>query len=126
MTKRITYFAIAIISLLIISYSLNNYIIQSNRIPLSYSLISVYLFHSIAALIVYILIEIVAENVPDQAGYGYLAGIAIKLGLFVLIFQTDVFANENLTKPERLSLVVPLFLFLTTEAFAIFRVLNSK
>ena len=75
---------------------------------------------------VYILIELIAENLPDQAGYGYLAMIAIKLGLFVLIFQTDVFANENLTKPERFSLVAPLFLFLTTEAFAIFKVLNSK
>ena len=126
MIKRIILFIIAIFIIFGVSYTLNTFILDSNSFQLTYSLLSVYLFHSISAIIIYTLIELITEHVPDQAGYGYLAAITIKLGLFLLIFQTDILSNDNLTKPERLSLIAPLFIFITTEAFAIFKLLNSK
>ena len=56
----------------------------------------------------------------------YLTLMFFKIGAFVLIFQTSVFANENLTQMERIGLVIPLFLFLITEAIAVSKLLNSK
>ncbi len=126
MIKRIIQFIVAVIVLFIISYVPHNYVLDSKDIYLSFSLFSVYLFHVIAATIVYFIVEFIADKIPNQAGYAYLASVFLKMGFFVLVFQASVFANEQLTKPERFSLVIPLFLFLIIEAVAISKLLNSK
>jgi len=125
MIKRIVYFITAIIILFLLSYSLHQYIIQNKEITVSYSLLSIYLFHVISAIIVYLIVELVAEYLVSQAGYAYLACIFLKLGFFVLVFNNPVF-TEDLSKPERISLVIPLFLFLISEAIATAKLLNSK
>ncbi|MCF2876090.1 MULTISPECIES: DUF6168 family protein [Tenacibaculum] len=126
MIKRILFFIAAVILTLAISYIPHNYVLASKEIQLSFSLFAVYLFHVIAAIIVYFIVEFIADKMPNQAGYAYLASIFLKIGFFVLIFQASVFANEQLTKPERFSLVIPLFLFLILEAIAVSKLLNSK
>ncbi|NQX86894.1 MAG: hypothetical protein HRT67_13520 [Flavobacteriaceae bacterium] len=95
-----------------------------NQIPLSFALFSVYLFHVIAAFIVYILVEVIADHLPNQAGYAYLASVFVKMGVFVLLFKATILANDHLTKPERFSLIVPLFIFLMVEAVAVANVLK--
>lgn len=126
MIKRIFQFIVAIAILFLISYMPHNYVLSLKEIHISFSLFSVYLFHVIAAVIVYVIVEFVADKIPNQAGYAYLASIFLKIGFFVLLFQASVFANEQLTKPERFSLVIPLFLFLIAEAIAVSKLLNSK
>lgn len=126
MIKRILFFLIAVLLLFVISFFLHHFILQSKEISVSFSLIGVYAFHVISAIIVYGIVELVAEKIPNQAGYAYLASIFLKIGFFVLIFQASIFANEELTKPERISLVIPLFLFLITEAIAVSKLLNNK
>ena len=125
MIKRIIYFIVAIIVLFILSYPLHNYVVTSQEISLSYSLLSIYIFHIISAIIIYCIVEAIANYLPSQAGYGYLASVFLKLGFFVLIFKNPVF-TENLSKPERISLVIPLFLFLISEALGAGKLLNSK
>jgi hypothetical protein len=126
MIKRILYFIVLIIVLYLISYNLHWYLLTINDSYLSFSLHSVYLFHVIAAGIVYAIVELVADKLPNQAGYAYLASIFLKIGFFVIIFQAPIFENDNLTKPERFSLVIPLFLFLISEAIAVSKLLNNK
>ena len=126
MIKRILYFLTAIVLLFAVSYFPHNYTLQLKETHLSFSLLYVYLFHVIAAIIVYSIVEFVAEKLPNQAGYAYLASIFLKIGFFVLLFQASVFANEQLSKPDRISLVIPLFLFLIVEAIAVSKLLNNK
>lgn len=126
MIKRMLVFLAASILLFVASYSVHKYMINLKDINMSFSLFSVYLFHVISAVIVYVIVEAVALKLPNQAGYAYLTSVFLKLGFFVLLFQASVFANEALTKPERISLVIPLFLFLITEAVAVSKLLNSK
>lgn len=126
MIKRVLYFIVAIILLFLISYNGHDYILNLGEIELSYSLFSVYSFHVIATIIVYVSLEILADNLPNEAGYGYLALMLLKIGFFLLIFQDAVFPEEKLIKLERVSLVIPLFLFLTTEAIVVSKLLNSK
>jgi len=123
MSKRILVVTSIFFGLFLIAYNLHNYLIDA---VLSFSLFKVYLFHLIAAIIVYIGIEIVSDKLPNQAGYAYLTFIFIKIGVFVLIFQSSVFANDDLTQIERVGLVVPLFLFLITEAVSVSRLLNNQ
>jgi len=125
MIKRIIYYIVALLILFIISYSLHQYILQSQEITPTFSLFSIYLFHIISAIVVYLIVEVVAKYVVSQAGYAYLSSVFLKLGFFVLIFKNPVF-TEELSKPERISLVIPLFLFLISEALATAKLLNSK
>ena len=123
MIKRILIVAAILLALFLTAYNLQNYLTTET---LSFSLLSVYLFHLIAAVIVYVTVELVAEKLPNQAGYAYLTLMFFKIGAFVLIFQSSVFANDNLTQMERIGLVIPLLLFLITEAIAVSKLLNSK
>jgi hypothetical protein len=65
-------------------------------------------------------------KLPNQAGYAYLASIFLKIGFFVLLFSATVFSDVVMEKEERISLVIPLFLFLIAETIAVSRLLNSK
>ncbi|OEK06115.1 hypothetical protein A8C32_18975 [Flavivirga aquatica] len=121
MIKRIIYATIVISLLFIVAFNLHNYI---NTSILSFSLLNVYSFHAIAAIIVCIVVELVASKLPNQAGYAYLMLIFFKIGAFVLLFQTSVFSKVDLTQSDRVGLVAPLFVFLLAEAFIVYKTLN--
>ena len=123
MAKRILYVAVSLVILLLVAYNIHNYL---NTALLSFSLLKVYCFHAIAATIVYASVDFVASKLPNQAGYAYLMLMFFKIGIFLIIFQSSVFEKESLTQPERIGLVVPLFLFLIVEAIAVGKLLNSK
>ncbi|WP_452221551.1 DUF6168 family protein [Lacinutrix salivirga] len=94
--------------------------------PLRFSLNAIYAYHGIAALIVYALVAITYKNLPNQAGYAYLTTVFIKMGVFVLVFKNSVFSIDVLSKEERLSLIIPLFIFLILEAIFVSKLLNKK
>ncbi|ALJ05559.1 hypothetical protein APS56_10685 [Pseudalgibacter alginicilyticus] len=123
MIKRILFVVAIFLLLFLISYNLHNYFLNSTP---SYSLLDVYLFHVIAAIIVYVIVELVFSVLPNQTGYAYLALIFLKIGLFVLIFQNSIFSNDNLTQLERIGLIVPLFLFLISEAVSVSKLLVKQ
>ena len=123
MLKRILIVTAALVVLFLIAFNIHNYLsIQA----LSFPLISVYGFHAIATIIVYVVVELVASKLPNQAGYAYLMLMFFKIGAFVLLFQTSVFAKDQLEQADKIALVVPLFLFLIVEAIAVGKLLNSK
>lgn len=104
----------------------HDYMLASRELYLSYSLFNVYLFNVIASALIYASIEVVAEKLPSQAGYAFLAGVFLKIGFFVMIFQDTVFAEVRLELYQRLSLMVPFFLFIIIESIAVAKLLNSK
>lgn len=122
MIKRIVVFALILIVAFAAIYFLQESLISTK---LSYSLFNVYLFHAIAAFVVYLVIELLAVKLASQAGYAYLAAIMIKMGLFVLIFQESIL-SKSLDKPEKLALIIPLFLFLIIEALGVSKLLINK
>ncbi|CAA0179574.1 DUF6168 family protein [Tenacibaculum maritimum] len=126
MIKNIFRFLITILLFFVISYFSHEYMITSNNNPLSFSLLSLYVFHAFSAVLIYSIVVLISEKLPNQAGYAYLASIFLKIGFFVLLFKASVFANDSLTKIERFSLVIPLFLFLIIEAIGVSKLLNNK
>lgn len=124
MVKRIiSYVFIATLLFLVVFFVHQNFMSVED---LQYSLFHVYLFHFISTLVIYTLIEGVSWKMPNQAGYAYLASIFLKIGFFVLLFKGTIFSDIVLEKEGRISLIVPLFLFLIAEAIAVSRLLNSK
>ena len=113
MIKRIFTFSIIAFVLFIATYFLNKYLIDSNAIKLSFSLLQVYLFNVIACLIIYTSIELVSNYLPNETGYLYLALIFMKFGVFLLMFQNSIFSEAGLSKPEKASILAAVFLFLS-------------
>ncbi|AUC77745.1 hypothetical protein CW732_03400 [Olleya sp. Bg11-27] len=91
-----------------------------------YSLQKLYLFHGVAVLIVYLSIELVNSKLPNQLGFAYLTLMFVKIGVFILLFQSSIFSETNLSLPDRLGLVIPFFLFLIIETACIAKLLKEK
>ncbi|MEP3837358.1 MAG: DUF6168 family protein [Algibacter sp.] len=123
MIKRIVLVALLFLLLFGVGYGIHSAVINSNP---SFSLLNVYLFFAISAVLVYATVEGVFSKLPNQAGYAYLMMMFLKIGAFVLIFQKSVFSEVLLTRLERVNLVVPLFLFLIVEAVVVGKLLNDK
>ncbi len=123
MIKRIIVVTLLMLLAFTISYSIHVNVLTKN---LSFSLLGVYLFHTIGAFFVYSVVEVVSSKLPNQVGYAYLMMVFLKIGAFILLFQTEVFVKDALSQAERISLVVPLFLFLIAEALAVGKRLNNK
>jgi len=122
MLKRILIVSALFLLIFVIGFFTHQFFVTEN---LPYSLFQMYFFHVVATTLVYIVVEVLAKVVPNQEGYAYLMMMCFKIGAFVLIFQNSVF-GESLSKTERVSLVLPLFLFLIAEVIAVGRLLNSK
>ncbi|MFD0964569.1 DUF6168 family protein [Pseudofulvibacter geojedonensis] len=123
MIKRVLFYTLIVVASFVASYFLHDALLSKS---LPFSLFNNYLFHAIAAVVVYAIIELMADKLPSQAGYAYLAAIFIKMGVFMLFFQESIFGNVNLVKSDKLSLIIPLFLFLIIEAIGVSKLLNSK
>jgi hypothetical protein len=124
MVKRIISYLSTVLFVFLIVFYAHKYFLGIKE--LHYSLFNVYLFHVVSTVLIYVIVETVAWKLPSQAGYAYLASIFLKIGFFVMIFQATVFSEIELEKFERVSLIVPLFLFLIIEAVAVSKLLNSK
>lgn len=117
--KRILLFnGIALVSL-VLFYKLHISLFNDSFWKLNFSLLSVYLFFSIASLVIISVIEILFDVTPANAGYIFLVGIFIKMGLFILIFYSKGLADAKMNVIEKLSIFAPLFLFLLIETLAI-------
>lgn len=126
MIKRILIYLSVIALVFVVVFFTHQYVLEYKQLVLSYSLLNVYLFNAIVSIIIYGCIELVAEKLPSQAGFAFLACVFLKIGFFVVLFQTTVFPEIKLEMFQRLSLMIPFFLFIVIEAVGIAKLLNSK
>ena len=126
MIKRILLFTLITFILFLVSFYLNQFILDNNLEQLNFSLIKVYAFNAISCAIIYIAVEAIANFLPNETGYLYLGLSMMKLGIFILIFQDALFPEAGLTKAEKSSIVIPFLLFLLLEAIGVSKLLNNK
>lgn len=128
MIKQVLIYFIVFISLYFICFYTHQYYLEKQEIVTSFSLKRMYLFHTGFSLIVCVnlLLLSTVNNMFDQLGFIYLATIVIKILFFSLIFYKSVYLAENLTKSTRISIVIPLLIFLLTEVVFVAKILNKK
>lgn len=124
--KRIVIYILIAVVFLVIGYWANSFLIEFNSASTRIPLLQVYLFHALFSVLVYVICELVYIALPAQVGYAFLASVFLKMGFFVLIFKKSLFGKVELAMFERLSLIVPLFLFLLLEAVALAYLLNQE
>jgi hypothetical protein len=70
-------------------------------------------------------VELLSAKLPNQVGYIYLSSVFVKIGIFVLVFKSIIFSIEVLPMSERISIVIPMFIFLIIEAIYSGRIMNA-
>jgi len=126
MIKRILTYLSIITLVFIVVFFTHQYVLDTKQLVLSYSLLNIYLFNAITSIIIYGCIELVAEKLPSQASYAFLACIFLKIGFFVVLFQVAIFPEVRLELFQRISLLIPFSLFIVIEAAGVMKLLNSK
>ncbi|MGJ8744357.1 DUF6168 family protein [Polaribacter sp.] len=128
MIKSILVFTAVFLFLFFVSYSLHEFFIKNQDIILPFSLKKVYIFHLVFSLLICTNFQIFStvDKIFEQLGFIYLGTILLKLMLFSLIFYTSIFATETLEFTARLSLFIPMIVFLLTEAIFIAKILKKK
>ena len=127
MVRDIIIYSVVFFSLFLLSFSLHNFFIESKHIMLPFSLKKVYLFHLGFSLLICInfLIFSTVDKIFEQLGFIYLGTILLKLLLFAIIFYKSIFTEEGLLFDARLSLFIPMIIFLLTEAVFISKILRK-
>lgn len=128
MIKSIALYIFVFLSLFFISLHLNESYIEKQDIILPFSLRKVYLFHLGFSLLVCINFKAlsVVDKIFEQLGFIYLFTLFLKIILFVAIFYKVLFTEESLTQVARVSLFIPMFIYLLTEAIFVTEILNKK
>ncbi|WP_035899890.1 DUF6168 family protein [Leeuwenhoekiella sp. MAR_2009_132] len=127
--KRLLNYFVIIAVLFFLGYFLHSYIIETNDLSHPFSLLHIYLFQAIATLIICGSFEILAtfsKRFAEQLGFIYLATMVGKIGLFCLVFNNILFSDIILTKPDSLSLLIPIFIYLFYEVIVITKILNRN
>ena len=126
-----TVFTILMSVITITIFTIQYFILLScyfQEISLSFSLKKVYLFHTVFSLLICVNFKLLStvNKIYDQLGFIYLGTILLKLILFCLIFYKSIFTEEELTSTARISLFIPMIIFLSTEAVFVTKILNKK
>ena len=109
----------------VVLYFIHTLIISSFQLKLSFSLISIYLFFTIAAIIIISGLELLFEYLASTAGYAFLVSVFLKMGIFVLLFFAGGMAEKSLTMIDKLSILIPLFIFMGIETSVVIKRLKS-
>jgi len=128
MIKTISIYTFVFFSLFMISLFLHESMMEKQAIILPYSLRKVYLFHLSFSLLICVNFKLFStvDKIFEQLGFIYLGTLLLKIILFYAIFYRAIFADENLTQTARLSLFLPLIIFLLTEVIFVAKVLVKK
>ena len=128
MVRSILVYSVVFFSLFLVCFSLHNYFLETKNIILSFSLKKVYIFHLAFSLVICVnfLIFSTKEKVFEQLGFIYLGTILLKLTLFSIIFYKYIFTEHGLTFNTRISLFIPMIIFLITEVIFVAKILKIK
>lgn len=91
-----------------------------------YSTISIYIFHFIATLLVYLIVLWVHDNFNDKAGFAFM-GLGLFKTLASLIFLLPLLLGDSQSKfADLMTFFIPYFLFLIFETLYVVRKINEN
>jgi hypothetical protein len=125
--KKLLLYVITAVITFFISYSLHNYLLTSLDSSPPYSLRDVYIFHASLSLFFVLTFELIIyflKEFKDQIGFLYLGSIVLKMMLFFVIFRELLSTSLQLTKSDKLSLLIPIAIFIIYEVMVVVKMLN--
>jgi hypothetical protein len=93
---------------------------------LPFSEVSLYVFFGISSIVIVSGIELLYTIMPNNAGYGFLVGMFIKMGLFMMIFYSKMLELKTILLIDKIFILIPLFVFLFLETLVVSNLLMQK
>lgn len=128
MNRKIITLPFIFLILFYVGFHSHAFLLEKTGIRLPFNLKKMYLFHAVFSSVLclnFVLFSKV-DKVFQQISFIYLATIILKILLFCTIFYKPIFEGENITNLQAVSLLIPLLLFLPTEAFFVIKILNTN
>ena len=128
MNKDIFTYIVVFVLLFLLGFYTHIAVMSFKEIQLSFSLEKIYVFHAFFSAMVCINLRWGAslEKVRPQLGFIYLGSLLLKLVLFCMFFYSAVFQKGDFTQVEKISLLIPVLVFLITEVLFTAKILNRK
>lgn len=128
MSKQLFFQFSIFLALFLLGFHLHEFILEKIQLHTAFSLKKVYLFHLGFSLLICINFTIFStvDKIFQQLGFIYLVAIFLKIVVFSIIFYNPIFSKENLDFASKISLFIPMIIFLLTEAFFVAKILNKK
>lgn len=127
MLKNSIIYSIAFALLGFLGFTTHKFYTEEHQISLPFSLLKVYVFFAVFSLIICLLLNILStvKKKENQIGLFYLASILLKLPIFGATFYSSIF-KITLSINQRLSLIIPMMVFLAVEVFFVAKILSKK
>lgn len=125
MKLRLLGFTLIFLVILFGALFIHTSLAEANQWHIGFHLHHVYYFFGFAGLLTYLILELAAQFVPAKIAYVFLTAIMMKLGFFIVLFLGGKVQLETASMASRLSIVVPLFLFLALEGISAYYVMQS-
>ncbi len=93
---------------------------------LPFSVISLYAFFGISSIFIVTGLELLYTVMPNNTGYGFLVGMFIKMGLFMMIFYSKMLELKSILLLDKIFILIPLFVFLILETLVVSNLLMQK
>lgn len=87
-------------------------------------LLKTYIFHFVFSTSICIAFHILRKKLSEQLGYVYLFSVVVKIIIFFSFFYNSVW-QVNLPTNQRVSLLIPMVLFLFFEAYFITKIMTK-
>lgn len=128
MNKDLFRYILVFTTLFLIGFYTHSFLLNNAAHKLAFSLEKIYLFHAFFSAIICINLRLAAtvDKISSQIGFIYLWTLIIKLILFLVFFYNPLFTKDSFSFVEKISLLIPLFLFLLTEVIFVAKILNQK
>ncbi|MCL5127293.1 DUF6168 family protein [Algibacter sp. L4_22] len=127
MKNKLISFSIILIPFSLILFALQLFIVKKVGLDLSlfFNTCSVYIFHSIATLLVYISVLFVNKTYSDKTGFAFMACGLIKM-MASIVFLLPLIQNKELNAiNDVIAFFIPYFLFLLLETVYVVKLLNK-
>lgn len=128
MIKNLLTYLLVIGFLFFLGLEIHSYFIEEQNFRLGFSLKKLYSFHAIFTLVVLVKFNILSgfKKVSEQLGFIYLGVLILKIIFFCIVFYNPVFTSEKLTQIERISLLIPMVIFLISEVYFVSKLIQKK
>lgn len=128
MNKDLFRYILVFTSLFLIGFYTHSFLLNNAGYKLSFSLEKIYLFHAFFSGLICVNLRLAStvDKISSQIGFLYLWTLVIKLILFIVFFYKPLLTIESFSFTEKISLCIPLFVFLLTEVIFVAKILNEK
>ena len=123
LVKRLLVFNSIIVSVAIVMCFIQSFLFDWN---LPFTEVSLYVFFGISSVVIVTGIELLFTVMPNNAGYGFLVGMFVKMGLFMMIFYSKMLELKTILLIDKMFILIPLFVFLFLETLVVSNLLMQK